>query len=384
MTTPTQPSPAEQWFLARGLPAVLRRGALLRRPWVRSAPALAGFAVLAVNSILVVLLTGKHTVDIVGRPDLKEGLVLVLAVLVLPVAAVVGWLVSRLTTMPRRKTAVYVSLAVACLGVLFGGPGNRVLVNAALAIVAVAAVLAMTASGAGSVLGWAAHATLTNLRSVGSMFVRTLPVLLLTFLVFFNAHVWVMAAVISRTRLWLAIGFLFLIAATFLVSSTLDRVKPVLAEPHSPVEDGARLTGTPFEHIADNGRAYPLSRAERVNVAFVVGVSELVQVLTVAVMTGAIFFGLGLVLLSPRLLELWTRGTGRADGEVLGMTLPVPDSLIQTSMMLSAITFMYLSARAVTDKEYRVQFLDPLLDDLQVTLVARDRYRASLQARWER
>ena len=50
-------------------------------------------------------------------------------------------------------------------------------------------------------------------------------------------------------------------------------------------------------------------------------------------------------------------------------------------MMLTAITFMYLAAKAVTDKEYRSQFLDPLLDDLRLTLVARDRYRSTRQGR---
>ena len=49
------------------------------------------------------------------------------------------------------------------------------------------------------------------------------------------------------------------------------------------------------------------------------------------------------------------------------MTLPIPDSLIQTTMLLSAITFMYLSAKVVTDTEYRAQFLDPMLADLRTT-----------------
>ena len=49
-------------------------------------------------------------------------------------------------------------------------------------------------------------------------------------------------------------------------------------------------------------------------------------------------------------------------------------------MFLSALTFMYLAARAVGDKEYRAQFLDPLIDDLRLTLVARDRYRTATAA----
>ncbi len=34
-----------------------------------------------------------------------------------------------------------------------------------------------------------------------------------------------------------------------------------------------------------------------------------------------------------------------------------------------------MSARAVSDAEQRSRFFDPLLDDLRLTLVARDRYR---------
>jgi hypothetical protein len=36
---------------------------------------------------------------------------------------------------------------------------------------------------------------------------------------------------------------------------------------------------------------------------------------------------------------------------------------------------MYLSAKAVTDSQYRAQFLDPILDDLRLTIVALGRYR---------
>ena len=54
-------------------------------------------------------LTGAHTVDIAGRPTVAEKFVLGLLVLVLPVAALVGWLVSRIGpwrgggSPPRRR-----------------------------------------------------------------------------------------------------------------------------------------------------------------------------------------------------------------------------------------------------------------------------------------
>jgi hypothetical protein len=90
-----QRAAAEQWFLDRGLPSVLRPGATARRLWTRSAPALAAFAVMMAFSIVIVLFTGKHTIDIEGRPTRTQWFVLAAAVLVLPSAGVAGWLVSR-------------------------------------------------------------------------------------------------------------------------------------------------------------------------------------------------------------------------------------------------------------------------------------------------
>jgi len=380
MTT-TDRFAAEHWFLAHGLPAVVRRRALLRRVWSRSAPALAAFAVVAANSILVVALTGAHTIDIAGRPTVAEKFVLALLVLVLPVAALVGWLVSKIGPWVRRRIAATVSLMVIVLGGIFGGPLREMSANLLWSGVVVGVILALTATGVGSILGWAARDTATNLALISGMFVRALPVVLLTFLVFFNTYVWLMAAIVSRARLWLAIGFLFLIAAAFLVSSTLERVRPILDDPDPQPTDQQRLAGTPFEDLPDEPGSDALSHPERANVVFVVASSQVGQVLTIALATGAIFFVLGLIVVSPELLDSWTRGAGRTDGHFLGMILPVPNALIQTTMMLTAITFMYLSAKAVTDKEYRSQFIDPLLDDVRLTLVARDRYRSSLPPR---
>jgi hypothetical protein len=55
----------------------------------------------------------------------------------------------------------------------------------------------------------------------------------------------------------------------------------------------------------------------------------------------------------------------------------VPQASIQITLFLGASTFMYVSARAVGDGEYRSRFLDPLIDNPKITLPARNRYRAS-------
>ena len=379
MIDTTQRRAADAWFLDHGLPAVLRPGALVRRLWPRSAPALAGFAVFMVNSALVVVITGKHSIDIEGNPTRSEWFVLALLVLVLPVAVLVGWLVSRIATLRGRTVAATVAVSLAVAGGVLGGPSPRVLVDLIFEGIAIGAILALTACGAGSILGWAVQMTTSNLAAAGSMVSRALPLLLLTILVFFNSPVWLMAATISRPRLWLALAFLILIAAVFVVSVTRDEVKPMMESGEPTRGKSERLVGTPFETMADPPTARPLSRVEQVNVMFVVAATQLTQILIIATMTSLIFLILGLILLSPELLAAWTRN-GRSDGSVLGMTIPVPDSLIQITFFLGALTFMYISARTVSDAEYRTRFFDPLIDDVQLTLRARDRYRAAVAA----
>ena len=175
---PSESEAAERWFLARGLPAVLTPGALLHRVWSRSAPALVAVAVFALNSIIVVKVLGMHTIDIDGRPNLAEGFVLAMLVLVLPTACVAGWFVAKVDSNIRRVLFANIALALIALAGVFGGPTARTPMNLAIWGSVIGAVLLLTATGIGSILGWAAELTLTNLAYAAGMFVRALPVVL--------------------------------------------------------------------------------------------------------------------------------------------------------------------------------------------------------------
>ena len=366
---------AESWFLARGLPAVLTQRARLRKVGSRSVPALAGLGTISACLLIIYLLTGSTDVDVDGLPTTAEWFALTVFALALPLAFVAGWLVARTMT-ARVRAAASIPFGIAAMAI------PALLHDAAGAVVmAVAVVLALvlTASGFGSVLGWAGRLTLSQLAAVGDLLVGALPVVLLTVLVFFNSPVWVMASTISRERLWVAVAFLVAIAATFVVSRLLNQAKPTLESATASARHAERLEGTPFEDLPDLDEPDRLTRLERFNVVFVLAATQIAQILMVAVVTGIIFVLLGLIVLSPELLALWTRN-GPSDGTVLGMTIPVPQALIHVTMFLAALTFMYVSARAVVDAEYRERFLDPLIDDLELTLLARNRYRAHVRA----
>ncbi len=371
---------AETWFLQHGLPSVLTSRARWRRLWRRSAPALAGFATTAVAALIIAIATGFRSVDIDFEPTRAEWVVIAVLPSIVPVALLVGWLVSRLGDRGRQIAATVAAVVMILADVInssFGDTLEDLWSTALLAVI----VLLLTGLGIGSVLGWAVRLTASHLASAAALVIRALPVVLLTVLVFFNSYVWSMATLISRGRIWLVIAFLVLIAVTFLVTGLLERVRPVLASTSAHDTDNDRLAGTPFEAMPDPVDARPLTRGERLNVVFVAAASQITQIVMVAVVTAAIFFVLGLLVLSQPILADWTKQAGSVQGTVLGMTLPVPQALIHVTMFIGAMTFMYVSARAVGDGEYRAQFLDPLVDDLRLTLVARNRYRAHISAR---
>ncbi|MCV7225212.1 hypothetical protein H7J73_04075 [Mycolicibacterium komossense] len=372
---------AESWFLKRGLPVVLTRRARWRRLWSRSAPALTAFATFMAVMSIINLLPGEDgdpdSVNINGAPSGWDIVVLALIVLIVPATIATGALTARVASTRGRRLAALIAVAIAVACTFLQGALADDLTFLMVTVLTIVVVMLLVGLGIGSVLGWAVRLTGSHLASAGTLFARALPVVLLTVLVFFNSYVWVMATKISRDRMWLVIDFMVLIACAFLLTGIVDRVRPMLAKKTVRNKDIARLIGTPFEEMPDPDTAVPLSRLERFNVIFVVAASQIAQILTVAFVTCAIFFTMGLLALSPDVLADWTHN-GPTEGTVLGMQLPVPQPLIHVTMFLGALTFMYISARAVGDGDYRESFLDPLIDDLRFTLVARNRYRTHI------
>ena len=297
---------AERWFLKRGLPAVLRPGTLVRRVWSRSAPALAGLAVVMTFSLIVVWATGKHTIDINGAPTRAEWFVIAVLLLILPVATALGWAISLINDVMIRNIASGVALVVIVVSTVLGGPTPRIVFDLLVQALVVGLILLCTATGVGSIIACAVRVTASNLAILGTLVARALPVVLLTVLVFFNGQVWTMASLLGRGRIWFAGLFLIGIASLFIASGTLDRVRPMLAASAKSPEDDLRLAGTPFNTMPDRPYRIPLSRFERYNVMFVVTMTEILRVLFVSVVTSTIFFVMGLILLSPELLREWS------------------------------------------------------------------------------
>jgi len=361
---------SEKWFLDRGLPAALTPRARARSSLSRSAPALAAYSIVALALLVVFLLTGSSDVYIDGAPTPAEKVVLGVIALTAPLALLVGWAISRMRSRRAQAVVSVVAVTVGAVSAVIQGGISHLLPT----VIAVVVVLVCTATGVGAVLGWAVRLTMAQVAAMGALFVQALPVMLLTVVVFFNTYVWVLAATISQARLWLALLFLTAVTTAFIVSTSRSRLRPMLESVGAPQDHTHRMSGTPFAAMPDPPASDSLTAGERFNVVVVLAVTQIAHLLMVAFCTAAIFFVLGLIVLSPALLAKWTGG-GSSDGSVLGMTIPVPQSLIHMALILCALTFMYVSARSVGDDEYQRDFLSPLIEDLHTTLVARNRHR---------
>ena len=118
---------AETWFLSRGLPAVLTPRARWRRLWRRSAPMLAGSAMLVVCLAIIAAAADGHPIDIDEDPTPAELVIIAMLLLVIPVTFVAGWLVGARVTSPRgrRNASTIAVLAALIVAAVHGSLGER-------------------------------------------------------------------------------------------------------------------------------------------------------------------------------------------------------------------------------------------------------------------
>ncbi|MGN7778583.1 hypothetical protein ACTJJE_03570 [Mycolicibacterium sp. 22603] len=361
---------ADAWFLYRGLPSAVPARARWRGVLPRSAPALTAWAVLMLLSLVVTIASGDRDIDIDGAPTASQWVALVV-LLGIPVAmALAGYGVGRIRSTGGRWVA---SAAAVVVGVCSDWPGDDVadvLRDVAVDSSVVAGIVLATGSGVGSILGWSARVAVGQLRSAGRLVIRTLPVVLLTVLVFFNSVVWSIASHLSASRMLLLVGFLTLIAVAFVVSGISDHLPTAGA---SAGHQG--LAETPFATLPPPADGGPLRRTERANLVLVATISQVTQMAILAAVTGAVFFAMGLIVLNPAVSEKLAGGAV-TQSVWFDVALPVSVAHVHVTALLMALTFMYVSARAVGDGEYRREFLDPVLADMELAIAARHRYRA--------
>ena len=238
------------------------------------------------------------------------------------------------------------------------------------------------------IVGWALRRTFRSLGLLLPLVTRALPLLLLfiTFL-FINAEVWQVSAALDGGVLWVTVLLFAGVAVGFLLTRLPEELDSVDDEVDSrELLDACR--GTPLEAAAEAiaGRVERVGAVDaevtglqKANLVLVLLVSQTVQVLLLALAVFAFFIVFGVVAMDPEVVGTWTTdGTvhqlAGTPGDWLGPRLS--QELVRVSVFLAAFSGLYFTVYAVTDDVYRKQFFSSVIRELERAVSARVAYRS--------
>ncbi len=375
--TATDSRAIHEWFLGRGLPLVLTRRVRSRALIERSAPVVSAIGALIALTTLVA--------DI-SEGGAEPGTVVRLGVMavVLAAAPFVLYLLHRAGTTRSeagRRGAALSVMALFVIGFPLADRGWTGLTAAEVAGFGVIAVLAvwLTYLGIGSIVLWAFRFAWVQFGALGTLMSRALPLLMLTVVVYFTGELWQLSARMSRERLWHTIGFLSLVAIAFMVVTIRDEVAALREDRSGQGDTADLLAGTPLAGCAEPART-PLSFAEQINVVAVMVVSQAIQVVFFTTGLFIFFVALGVIAIPDDVTVLWSAETHCPVGEPpcagtwFGIHVPVPQTVVHTSLFVAVLSGLYFTVSTSVDPLYRQRFFDPLIADVAVSLAGRDAY----------
>jgi len=377
---------AAQWFRHRGLPAVVRG-----RPdnlLVRALPPVVGLALYDLIGDLLAAADGDSQFDARMQNNAFAAAYLagLAALVVLP--GVGAWLTARRVPRWSRRGRGFVPALLGMAAYVVAMPfldhaadhGEAVLPGVLANLAYVLAALALVAVGAGAIFTWALRAALRQLREIGTMSGRALPLLILvaTF-EFFTAEIWQLAALLHRDRLWQIMAFFAVVTALFLLSTLSAELRAAV-----PLSGTAAPADLPAEHpfrrlVSGTGRpdepSPPLTRLERANMVFVLMATQALQALVFGMLVFLLFTIFGDLAVPREAIKAWTN-RDPLPGTLFGVQIPVTNELLQVSMFIAAFSTLYFVVTTVTDAGHRKAFLEPVLEHLRVSIAARALYLA--------
>ncbi|WP_059018703.1 hypothetical protein [Mycobacterium sp. M26] len=366
-----------EWFLARGLPLVLTRRVRSRALIERSAPVVSGIGALIAATAAVADISD-------GKADTGNVIKLILLAVLLTAAPFALYLLHQAGTTRSeagRRSAALVVMALFVIGFPFALSGWSGLTLAEVAGFGIVALLAvwLTYIGIGSILLRAFRYAWVQFGALGTLMSRALPLLMLTVVVYFTGELWQLAARMTRQRLWQTIGFLALVAIAFMVVTIRDEVAALREDRSGAHDTTALLAGTPLATDTEPART-PLSLAEQVNVVAVMVVSQAIQVVFFTTGLFVFFLALGTIAIPDDVTVLWSAeeqcsvGQPPCAGTWFGIHVPVPQTVVHTSLFVAVLSGLYFTVSTSVDPLYRQRFFDPLIADVAVSLAGRDAY----------
>jgi hypothetical protein len=289
------------------------------------------------------------------------------------------WVDRRLEVLDTFSLAPLVALASGFIeGSWLGG-----IIDGRNALLGVGAIYAVIGLGLGSIGWWSIGRLRDELARIAELLGRTLPsLLILVLFLLFSAELWEAAHLLSGGEMT-AIVLLLLVAAATLVMTAFRSEIPDIENAHW--EDLRQLAaGTPAGPMANavpDGSPPPLRPLQRLNLAMLVLIGQLIQSAFVAFVIAGFLVVFGTLALPATLQERWIGATVGvlAHYELLGETRVLSPELVRVATLLGSVVGLYFTGLAITDSVYRTAHFERMLAEVRQLVGARAFYAAALK-----
>ena len=376
MTTSADREAIERWFVRRGVPHFIHDYRATTNVWTRAFPALVVLFVVGIATELGLeseFGAGLSALLVVG------GVAGVLALLV-GVNRVRGrGLFERPEHVGPVELVLFVGVPVA-VAIVVERSAIGAIGTIAVGLVALGVVYVATSYGVVSISRFVLGRLGVQLRLLGSITTRAVPLLLLiTVAVFLTSETWQMMSRLAGVS-FVATLLVFVVAGGgFLLTRAPGDIAAI-----EQFEDWPSvrpfLAETPADAVAlpDHGDPSepPLNRGQRTNMLVLALTTQAVQITVVASAVWAFFVLLGLVAVHPDTATLWMG----VEPDVLfefslgESTFALTEQLLRVAAFLAAFSGLAFTVYLVTDPTYREEFRIDVADDLRQIFAVRLAY----------
>ena len=365
----------ERWFVGRGVPHFIDSYNASEDVLTRSLPVL----------VLLFLFSSISAIDLDwpawGIVAASLGGLLIL----LAVWALINRLrgVRPLLRRPDRVGPVEIGVFLGVptlLPIIFGWDWSGALITLAIQAAILALVYVVTSYGLIAIAWWVAAQLVHSLGQTLRLFTRTLPLLLIGFMfLFINAEAWQSAGLLD-TSLLIAVAALFAVLAGIFLGTQVPREIRGLNRFESWDEVQRLCEDAPGGGVAGDDVPEPpaLTGRERGNLWLLVFVSQTFRLLLVSALIGGFFVGLGLLIIQPETVTLWTTEppTELWETTLFGIGLQLTAELLRVSGFLAAFAVVYFSVYTTTESALRNEFYEDIISEVRQNLAVRARYLA--------
>ena len=367
----------ERWFAGRGVPQLIAGYRTEQRMDARAVPFIGAWIVAGTLLIWA------------QRPDVT----LAESVLARTIALLASLVVLGLFLWARRRPPFRsgVRLDLIDIGVIGLVPGVAAAVihgSAALVIgvgsfvlLGVGIIYVVIGFGLIEIAGWALRHLRAQLNEISTLVARTLPVLLiLVVFLLFASELWQAAHTLGGGDLAAVIALLLVVATVLVVTRARDEIRTIEDE-RDWSTIAAQLAGTPAEPLAKVAGAATtpprrLSWPERMNLVFLMLVSQLVQSLFVALLVLLFLVALGLLAIPASVQETWVGEPVRTvvGFELLGEPRLLSVELLIAAGLLGGMSALYFTGLALTDAAFRADFHERVIGDVEQIMAVHAAY----------